>query len=70
MTYAVLRGDNEYDKVQMMVRIMERCVWEDIWKYLKGEEIREHWPQVHRRLRKEVRDTWAFAMEVWYGIRA
>ena len=27
---AILRGDNEYEKVQMMVRILERCRWEDI----------------------------------------
>ena len=62
---AILRGDNEYEKVQMMVRILEHCRWQDIWQYLSLSEVRRYWPQIHRWMRKELRPTWEFAMEVW-----
>jgi c-di-GMP-related signal transduction protein len=62
---AILRGDNEYEKVQMMVRIMESAHWEDIWNYLTLAQIQEHWPEIQRRMRKEIRDAWSWAFEVW-----
>lgn len=62
---AILRGDNEYEKVQMMVRILESARWEDIWHYLTLAEVRRYWPQVYRWMRREVRDVWSWAMEVW-----
>ena len=65
---AILRGENEYEKVQMMVRILERCYWEDIWRYLTLAEVRRYWDQIHRRIRRELRPTWEWAMEAWsYG---
>jgi hypothetical protein len=62
---AILRGDNEFEKAWMMVRIMESARWEDIWRYLTLREVREYWPQIYRRMRREVRDVWAWALEVW-----
>ena len=65
---AILRGDNEYEKLWVMVRIMESARWSDIWKYLTIAEINHYWSQLYRRMRREVRDVWAWAMEVWgYG---
>lgn len=61
----ILRGDNEYEKVQMMVRILESARWEDIWQYLTLAEVRRYWPQLYRRMRRPVRDVWAWALEVW-----
>ena len=61
----ILRGDNEYEKVQMMVRIMESAHWEDIWKYLTLAQIKEYWPEIQRRMRKEIREAWSWAFEVW-----
>ncbi len=64
---AILRGDNEYEKVQMMVRILERCSWEDIWRYLKLYEVHHYWTQIRPKIRRELRPTWELAMETWYG---
>ena len=65
---AILRGDNEYEKIQMMVRILESCHFDDIWKYITSAELRENWDLIRPRMRREVRSAWDFAMEVWYGI--
>ncbi len=62
---AILRGDNEYEKIQMMVRILESAHWEDVWSYLAPAEIRQHWREIYRRMRREIRDAWAWAFEVW-----
>ncbi|MGB9004119.1 MAG: hypothetical protein WCB96_00190 [Candidatus Aminicenantales bacterium] len=61
----ILKGDNEYQKIQMMVRILERCRWDEIWQYLTLQELRKQWPKIHRRIRRELRPTWEWAMEVW-----
>ncbi|MBI5302085.1 MAG: hypothetical protein HY868_08115 [Chloroflexi bacterium] len=62
---AILRGDNEYEKVQMMVRTMESARWEDIWNYLTLKQIRAYWHEILPKLRRELRLTWEFAIEVW-----
>ncbi|MBI4788943.1 MAG: hypothetical protein HY782_18075 [Chloroflexi bacterium] len=67
---AILRGDNEYEKLWVMVRILERCRLEEIWSYVTPAQLRQYWPQIHRRIRKELRGAWEWAMEVWYGIVA
>ena len=58
---AILRGENEYMKIQMMVRILESARWSDIWRYLTIGEVRRYWPQLYRQMRREVRDVWAWA---------
>ena len=62
---AILRGDNEYEKLWMMVRILESARWDDIWSYLTLADVRRYWPKLYRRMRREVRDVWAWALEVW-----
>lgn len=62
---AILRGDNEYEKVQMMVRTLESARWDDIWRYPTLAEVRRYWPQIYPRMRREVRDVWAWVMDVW-----
>ncbi len=64
---AILRGDNEYEKIQMIVRILERCSWNDIWSYLNLAQVYRHWAQIRPKIRRELRPTWELAMEVWYG---
>lgn len=61
----ILHGDNEYEKIQMMVRILESARWDEIWRYLTLAEVQRYWPQIYRHMRREVRDVWAWAMEVW-----
>ncbi len=67
---AILRGDNEYEKVQMMVRILERCSWDDIWKYLTLSEVLRYWNQIHWRIRRELRPAWELAIKVWSNANA
>jgi hypothetical protein len=65
--HAILHGDNEYEKVQMMVRILERCSWSDIWSYLSLSQVHRYWNQIRPKIRRELRPTWELAMKVWYG---
>lgn len=62
---AILRSDNEYEKIWMMVRILESARWEDIWRYLTLKQVRHYWPQIYRRMRPQIRETWNWAMQVW-----
>jgi len=62
---AILRGDNKHEKVQMMVRIMESARWDDIWKYVTLAEVKRFWPEISRRMRREIREVWLWAFEVW-----
>lgn len=62
---AILRGDDEYAKVQMMVRILESARWNDIWNYVTLAEVRRYWPDLYHRMRREVRDVWSWALEMW-----
>jgi hypothetical protein len=62
---AILAGDNEYEKVQMMVRIMESARYEDIWTYITLKDVQEYWTGIAPRMRREVRDVWEWALKVW-----
>jgi hypothetical protein len=62
---AILGGDNEFEKLWVMVRILESARWLDIWRYLTLDQVRYYWPKLHRGMRREVRDAWAWALEVW-----
>jgi hypothetical protein len=62
---AILAGDNEFEKIQMMTRIMESARWDDIWRYLTLSQICAHWDKIRPRMRREIRDLWAWALEVW-----
>jgi hypothetical protein len=62
---AILRGDNEFEKLWVMVRILERCRLEEIWGYFPPSQLRHYWSQIRHRIRKELRPTWEWAMQVW-----
>jgi hypothetical protein len=62
---AILRGDNEHEKVQMMVRIMDSARYEDIWSYVTLKDVLEYWTLIAPRMRREVRDVWEWALKVW-----
>ncbi len=62
---AILRGNDEYEKAQLMVRILESARWSDIWHYLTLAQVRHYWPQLYRRMRPEIRDVWDWALQVW-----
>ena len=56
---AILRGDNEYEKLWITVRILERCSWQDIWDYLTMEQVISDWQLIYRRMRPQLREPWS-----------
>ncbi|MBI4631375.1 MAG: hypothetical protein HY740_06600 [Chloroflexi bacterium] len=58
------RGDLE--RIQMIVHVMQNARFDDIWKYVKIDDIVENWTLVKRMLwPKESKDLWAWALGVW-----
>jgi len=61
--HRILRGDNEVEKVWLITRILEYAKWEDIWRYLTVDDVRENFERL--RMKPYQRDLWAYALEVW-----
>jgi len=59
----ILRGDNEVEKAWVITRILEYARWEDIWRYLTLDDIRENFERLG--LKRYLRDLWSYALEVW-----
>ena len=59
----ILRGDNQVEKAWVITRILEYARWEDIWRYLTVDDVRESFEQLG--LKPYLRDLWAYAIEVW-----
>lgn len=59
----ILRGDNEVERAWVITRILEYARWEDIWRYLTLDDVRENFEQLG--LKSYLRDLWAYAIEVW-----
>jgi len=60
----ILRGDNAVEKAWVISRILQYAKWEDIWKYLKLENVRAHFDRLHFRT-PYFRDLWAYALDLW-----
>jgi hypothetical protein len=61
--HRILRGDNEVEKAWLITRILEYAKWEDIWRYLTVDDVRENFERL--RMKPYQRDLWAYALEVW-----
>lgn len=61
---AILRGDNETEKIWVMSRILEAAHWNDIWKFLTLQEVRANFERIQWRT-SYLKDLWAHALEVW-----
>ena len=59
----ILQGDNQVEKAWVITRILEYARWEDIWRYLTVDDVRENFEQLG--LKPYLRDLWAYAIEVW-----
>jgi len=59
----ILRGNNEVEKAWLITRILEYARWEDIWRYLTVDEVRENFKRL--RMKPYQRDLWAYALGVW-----
>ena len=60
----ILRGNDKTAKAWAITRILEYARWEDIWRYLTVDDVRENFEQLRFRW-PDVRDLWAYALEVW-----
>jgi len=63
---AILRGDNEVEKVWLITRILEYAKWDDIWRYLTVDDVRENFSWLRFRWPRD-RELWAYALERWSG---
>lgn len=59
----ILCSDNELEKIWLVGRILTHARYEDVWKYLKIDEIVKIFPKL--RLKPETRDIWKHALNVW-----
>ncbi len=62
--WEILQGDNETRKVWLISRILQYARWDDIWKYLTLDDVREYFDRIHWRF-PFIQDIWAYALEVW-----
>jgi len=61
--HAILRGDNEVEKLWLTARILTHARFEDIWKYLTLQDIVKIFPKL--RLSQKVKQDWQRALNVW-----
>jgi len=59
---AILRGDDEQQKVWLVSRLLESARYEDIWQYISLAELRAIFPKLQLKL--QVRGAWEFALTV------
>jgi hypothetical protein len=62
--HRILQGDNEVEKAWLITRILEYAKWEDIWRYLTVDDVRENFEQLRFRWPQD-RELWAYALERW-----
>lgn len=60
---AIVRGDDETQKIWLVTRLLEAARYEDIWRYITLAELRQIFPKL--RLKPQVRAAWEFALNVW-----
>lgn len=60
----ILAGANAVEKAWVISRILQYAKWDDIWRYLKPEDIRQNLPLLRFR-RPQDRDAWSYAVERW-----
>lgn len=60
----ILRSNNETEKVWAISRLLQSARWEDIWKYITLNDIRQNFNRIQFRT-PDPRDLWAHALEIW-----
>lgn len=60
----ILRRGSAEEKAWVISRILEHAKWEDIWRYLSVDDIRENLDRLEFR-RAQDRELWAYALERW-----
>jgi hypothetical protein len=60
----IIRDGAPFDKGWVISRILEHARWDDIWRYLSVNDIRENFARLRFR-RSQDRELWAYALERW-----
>lgn len=61
---AILRGENESEKIWVISRILQAAHWEDIWRFLKLQDVRNNFDKIQWRT-PYLKELWSHAFEVW-----
>ena len=61
--HAILRNNNEIEKLWLTARIMTHAKFEDIWKYLTVSDILKVFPKL--RLAPKAKRDWQRSLNVW-----
>ena len=61
--YAILRGNNEVEKLWLTARILTHAKFEDVWQYLSLDYILKVFPKL--RLSPKTKQAWERALNVW-----
>lgn len=59
----ILQGGSEIDKEWLIARILTSAKFEDVWKYLKVEDVVEHFSRL--KMRPQTKINWQRALNVW-----
>jgi hypothetical protein len=60
----ILCRGNPMEKAWVITRILEYAKWDDIWRYLTVDDIRQNFEHLRFR-RPQDRELWAYALERW-----
>jgi hypothetical protein len=60
----ILRHGSPAEKAWIITRILEYAKWDDIWRYLTVDDIRQNFERLHFR-RPQDRELWAYALDRW-----
>ncbi len=61
---AILRGDNEDEKIWVISRIVQHARWDDIWRYLSLTDVTRYLSRIQWR-NAEMKEAWEHALQVW-----
>ena len=61
---AILLAGDPFDKAWVISRILEHARWDDIWRYLTTDDIRQNFENIRFR-RPQDRELWAYALGRW-----
>lgn len=60
----ILQGGDEQQKVWLIGRILQYARWEDIWKYLTLDMVRQYFDRIAWRF-PETKEMWRYSLELW-----
>jgi len=60
----ILANGNQTEKAWVITRILEYAKWDDIWRYLTIDDIRENFEHLRFRWPQD-RELWDYALKRW-----